>query len=485
MVFKLILVSLIPFLLIPFSQSQVQNTIQTRANLKNTLLTNYRNDNIPLENDPVNLTLGLAIRALNNVNQIEGTITMNIWLRYSWNDPRLTWNVSDWNNISKLAFNTYPDSNGIWVPDIYIYNTGETPMSELDYSHAVVSNNGDILWSRPGLIKSTCLFDLNLFPYDTQNCHLKFGSWSYHGRELKLYTDNPDIDISNYKDNEEWKLVKYGSQVNIKYYSCCPDPYYDVTFNYSITRKPGYYNMNIILPTFATATLIIMTLFIPWDSGERISFAVTVMLAIVVYLLILSENLPKSNQRPLLSEMIIGLTMFSLLGVFFTILISALNSYEENDEDEDDDNSNIKVSILKGLCKLCKFIKCCKDEAFSPSPTVILAHPDSINIDENTNENINQTHEFNRSQSYLENVNKSNSSEDIDENLIKNKPIIKECQKMSGVLQHIYTILYEKTTKKEIQKDCKNMSKYIENIYIVLFFFGFIIYCIIMFSQVP
>ena len=149
---------------------------------------------------------------------------MNVWLRYGWNDPRLTWNVSDWNNISKLAFNTHPDSNGIWVPDIYIYNTGEIPMSELDYSHAVVSNNGDILWSRPGLIKSTCLFDLNLFPYDTQNCHLKFGSWSYHGGELKVCTDDPNIDISNYKNNEEWKLVKYDSQVNIKYYSCCLDP---------------------------------------------------------------------------------------------------------------------------------------------------------------------------------------------------------------------------------------------------------------------
>ena len=91
---------------------------------------------------------------------------------------------------------------------------------------------------------------------------------------------------------------------------------------------------------------------------------------------------------------------------------------------------------------------------------------------------------FNRSQSYLENVNNSNNSENTDDT-IKNKPTIKECQKMSGVLHHIYTLSYMKKSKKEIQKDCKNMSKYIENIYIILFFFGFIIYCIIMFSQVP
>ena len=267
-----------------------------------------------------------------------------------------------------LAFNTHPDSNGIWVPDIYLYNTGKHH-AELDYTHAVAYNDGSVLWSRPGLIKSTCSFDLNLFPYDTQNCYLKFGSWSYDGSDLHLKVANPDIDISNYKNNEEWTLKNYKSNVNIRYYACCPEPYYDITFDYSITRKPGYYNMNIILPTFATATLIIMTLFIPWDSGERISFAVTVMLAIVVYLLILSENLPKSDQRPLLSDMIIGLTMFSLIGVFFTILISALNSYEDN-EDEDDDSS-IKVSILKGLCKMCKFLKCCKEEVtYSPgSPT--------------------------------------------------------------------------------------------------------------------
>ena len=474
--------------LIPISQCQTSN-IQSRNNLKNTLLANYRNDNIPLENEPVNLTLGLAIRALNNVDQIEGTITMNIWLRYNWNDPRLAWNVSEWNNISSLAFNTHPETDGIWVPDIYIYNTGETPMSELDYSRAVVNNKGDILWSRPGLIKSTCLFDLNLFPYDTQNCHLKFGSWSYHGRDLCLLTATPDIDTSNYKDNEEWRLIDYNSHVNIKYYSCCPEPYYDITFNYSITRKPGYYNMNIILPTFATATLIIMTLFIPWDSGERISFAVTVMLAIVVYLLILSENLPKSNQRPLLSEMIIGLTMFSLLGVFFTILISAINSYEENEanEDNEDNKSNIKMSILKGLCKLCKFVKCCKDEvptSPSPSPPVVLSHPNCINNIENESNKMNGMNEINRSQSYLENVNQSHSLVKTDTN-IKTTPIKEDYQKTNDILQHIYTILYEKTKKKEIQKDCKNMSVYIENIYIVLFFFGFIIYCIVMFSQVP
>ena len=71
--------------LVPWDlKSNAQSRIESRANLKNSLLANYRNDDIPLNDKPVNLTLGLAIRALNNVNQIEGTYyyecLVEIWL---------------------------------------------------------------------------------------------------------------------------------------------------------------------------------------------------------------------------------------------------------------------------------------------------------------------------------------------------------------------------------------------------------------------
>ena len=68
---------------------------------------------------------------------------------------------------------------------------------------------------------------------------------------------------------------------------------------------------------------MIVSLLIPWDSGERISFAVTVMLSIV-FLLILSENLPKTKTKPLLSRMLIGLVFFSLFVVFLQLLLVTL-----------------------------------------------------------------------------------------------------------------------------------------------------------------
>ena len=301
----------------------------------------------------INLTLSLAIRAFNSIDQIDGSINMNVWFRYNFNNKNIVWNPKDYSNITTINLDTNIDfDNYIWTPDIYLYNTAEKPMSELDYSKANVYSNGDIFWSRPGLIKSTCIFDLTYFPFDQQKCKLKFGSWAYDKTMIFLGNHTSEVDISNYQEHEEWKLVGHDVKINSVKYSCCENEYHDIDFHYTIRRKPNYYNLNIIIPTFATATLIILTLLVPWDSGERISFAVTVLLSIIVFLLIVSENLPKTDNEPLLSRMIIRLIYFSLVGVIFTIIISCLHNNINN-------KSILKSKFLKNLFSKIKFIECC------------------------------------------------------------------------------------------------------------------------------
>ena len=319
-------------------------------NLRENLLKNYRSDTIPNNGEPLNLSMGLAMRAFNNINQIDGTVELNVWLRYWWNDYNLAWDKKKW-NISSLTFRTDPElDESVWIPDIYLYNTAENPLENLKYSNLEVDNNGYIIWSRPGIIKSTCAFDLTNFPYDRQLCQIKLGSWTYNGFQLIIQEGYPPIDIDNYQENEEWRLENITHTINAIKYACCPYEYYDITFDIHIKRLAGYYETNIIIPTFATASLILITVLIPWESGERISFAVTVMLSIIVFLLLLSDTLPKSNQRPLLSKMITALTFFSLFGVLFTVLISALNDYKDNKLDDVDKIDNKVIRCLFNIC---------------------------------------------------------------------------------------------------------------------------------------
>jgi nicotinic acetylcholine receptor alpha-2 len=414
------------------------------SDTRHVLQTNiYNNHYNIIPNNGINLSLTLAIRAFNNIDQIDGSINMNVWLRYEWNDPSIIWN-KEYNNISLINLNTNPDYESfIWTPDIYLYNTAEKPMNELDYTKANVYNNGRIFWSRPGLIKSTCIFDLTYYPYDQQECKLKFGSWSYNKNEIYLTQTNNSIDISNYQEHEEWTLVDYSYNINSIKYDCCEEEFQDIEFLYTIRRKPDYYRLNIIIPTFATATLIILTLLVPWDSGERISFAVTVLLSIIVFLLIVSENLPKTDSKPLLSRMIVGLIYFSLVGVLFTIIISCIHNSIQN--------KTIKQNkIMIHLFSRCKYIQCCINKKLIRSNSYNNA------ISSNENGGIQQNDISS---------NDSLSVSSIDS--VKTNP-------------SIYT------HENELNLDeCKLLTIKIEKIFIGLFFVSFVIYCLVIFLNIP
>jgi len=55
----------------------------------------------------------------------------------------------------------------------------------------VVQHDGSVMWIPPAIFMSTCQIDITNFPFDTQECKLKFGSWTYDGFKL---------DISFYSD---------------------------------------------------------------------------------------------------------------------------------------------------------------------------------------------------------------------------------------------------------------------------------------------
>ena len=437
-----------PFVLFTILLSSNTSFASNNSALIENIYSNYNKEVSPqIKNIPLNLSLGMALRAFKNIDQMEGTITANVWLRYKWNDYRLKWDINDYNQTF-ISLNTNPDLDySIWTPDIYLYNTAEKPLSEVDYSRAIVKNDGEIIWSRPGMITSTCSFDLTHFPYDRQNCNMKFGSWSYDGNQIDLFIYDSGFDTSNYIEHEEWVLSNFYAEKNVQYYSCCPEPYPDIKFYYIITRRSGYYDLNIVLPTFATASLVLLTLLVPWSSGERISFATTVMLSIIVFLLILSDNLPKSDQKPLLSRMIIGLTMFSLLGVFFTILISALSDYNEKFNKDEKNTTNTIIMCLhnffkkRGVCRKKK---------------------NTETYDENNNQ------EFDSSIQVLRNVSNIDNSEILERRT-----------------NSYFESISNKKINKKIKEECEQMINYFEHTYMLVFFVSFVIYCVIMFSLIP
>ena len=75
------------------------------------------------------------------------------------------------------------------------------------HTDVVVSEDGSCLWVPGGIFQSSCRIDPTWFPYDSQICHLKFGSWTYDGGKVDLTIQGNSGDSSSYLSNSEWELT--------------------------------------------------------------------------------------------------------------------------------------------------------------------------------------------------------------------------------------------------------------------------------------
>ncbi|CAG2119041.1 unnamed protein product [Medioppia subpectinata] len=147
---------------------------------------------------------------------------------------------------------------------------------------AIIHDSGKVEWNPPAIYKSSCNIDINYFPFDQQECFMKFGSWTYDGNQVDLKhlydpIGEPDkesvvdygIDLSEFYINVEWDIMTVPAMKRIKYYSCCPEPYIDVTFNVTLRRKTLFYTVNLIIPCVGISCLSVLVFYLPSDSGEK------------------------------------------------------------------------------------------------------------------------------------------------------------------------------------------------------------------------
>jgi len=56
---------------------------------------------------------------------------------------------------------------------------------EVSYKpNVVIYSHGEVLWIPPAIYKSSCTIDVQYFPFDQQECKMKFGSWTFNGDQV-------------------------------------------------------------------------------------------------------------------------------------------------------------------------------------------------------------------------------------------------------------------------------------------------------------
>ncbi|XP_047139412.1 neuronal acetylcholine receptor subunit alpha-2 isoform X1 [Hydra vulgaris] len=260
------------------------------------------------DSESVNVTFGLTLRQIIDVHEKIQILVISAWIRQKWRNPILTWDPTKYNNIKEINV----DPSSIWRPDIVLYNNADEDKTfggnlERLKTRAILNYNGDTAWLAPVILKSKCDIDVKYFPFDTQKCPLKFGSWTYDQGRLNLINESNTATLEKYSNNSEWYLLSAKAVRNEEKYFCCPELYPDVTFTIIIARRSLFYLCNLIFPMTIIGMLTMLSFLLPAESGERVSLAITLLLAMTVFMLVVADIIPATSD------------VIPLVGIYFSV----------------------------------------------------------------------------------------------------------------------------------------------------------------------
>ena len=295
---RLVAVDLITFLVLcslvlGFASADIGTS---RKSLVKHLLGDYdkRLRPVCVSDDAVTVDVGITVKQIIELDEPSQTLNINIWVMMAWNDCQLRWNVSDYDGIGNVVL----PITELWSPDISLYdNLNDEGLGGRDRYLVNVANTGDLFYIYPAIIQVTCDIDVTYFPFDQQTCRLMFGSWSYHGKELDIISSVSSADMSVFWPSQEWDLVAVPAERHLVMYDCCPESYPDVTFSVILRRKPLFYIVSIVLPCVVITLISVFGFILPVESGEKLSLQITVLLALSVFLLMVTEQMQASSQN--------------------------------------------------------------------------------------------------------------------------------------------------------------------------------------------
>ena len=96
--------------------------------------------------------------------------------------------------------------------------------------------------------------------------------------------------------NGNWDLQDIQiSTATTDHENCCHTNFSEIVYTLKIARRPLYYLFYLVGPCIILLFLNLTSFLIPVESGERIGFVTTILLAMIVFLLLMSSLLPETS----------------------------------------------------------------------------------------------------------------------------------------------------------------------------------------------
>ena len=239
------------------------------------------------QSKPLTISTDVYLVSLGDVDEVAGKISLVLVFSLFWNNEKLVWNPALFGGLDSLVL----PKTKLWVPELFLVNPADDiqPIGNKHMKVALYSYGG-VWWTTGGSVTSACSMDMSKFPFDEQTCDIRIMNWGYPANKVNFRLNKIEADRSRYTDNGEWTLVSAVSE--LVEFSHIPE----LKFKITIKRKPLYFVLSVIMPIAALSAMNPIVFQLPVDTGERVSFSITVSLSFAVFLSLTSDIIPQSSE---------------------------------------------------------------------------------------------------------------------------------------------------------------------------------------------
>ena len=136
-----------------------------------------------------------------------------------------------------------------------------------------------------------------------------------------------DLALTSFYESGQWRVekpvtcsVERSTHFNVQQVVC----------HFRFRRQPLFYIIIIFMPSLFLTTMSFLAFFLPVSGGEKVTTSITILLALVVELLVVSDLLPAtgSSDLPILAEFLITLITLVFIGSMEAVVVTAIYAKE-------------------------------------------------------------------------------------------------------------------------------------------------------------
>ncbi|XP_048777884.2 acetylcholine receptor subunit alpha-like [Ostrea edulis] len=304
-------------------------TIQDQTQLHTNLTSGYDRRVRPGidRTTPLQIDIKFFLTSLKEFSEGQRKIGIVGSLSLEWTDSLLQWNPT---NYGGDLYETSLFISDIWTPFLVLMNPFDKVRKVLlDGMSCRVYDNGRVSCLPPDLYEATCDADVTYYPFDSQTCTLKFYVPALNPSDIILRPNSSTFDMLLYEENGLWSIKSTRLYYHINVHN-----FEELRLEINMKRRTAYYIAGLLLPIALMNFLQILVFSLPMESGERMGFSITVLLAIAVFLTIIQDKLPEASE-PNVSCLTYKLLVDMLLGCAMVIaVVLGMNFYHKADDKE-------------------------------------------------------------------------------------------------------------------------------------------------------